>query len=190
MTDFTSIQTLGLICLIVFSGFVLIVLFLECMGRFHCSLKRKKGDKDIERQKASNNLNKLCCRSVGVSSGMGCKCWGTLCYCCWKQDIDVLQVFGLPKSRTMKRITHHQHAQDKSCAICLDNFSDSNKRLLALDCRHEFHTSCIIKWLKHSHRCPLCNQDPSVDVIVETNSLNSCEHIFISEQSISSVSHV
>eukprot|EP00128_Syssomonas_multiformis_P011935 Colp12_sorted_trinity150504_noHs@31519 len=44
------------------------------------------------------------------------------------------------------------------CAICLDEFDDG-VQLRALQCRHEFHVTCIDPWLLEHHTCPLCKID-------------------------------
>ncbi|GKU95983.1 hypothetical protein SLEP1_g9269 [Rubroshorea leprosula] len=45
------------------------------------------------------------------------------------------------------------------CYICLVEYEDGDS-LRILPCNHEFHKSCIDKWLKEIHRvCPLCRGD-------------------------------
>ncbi|XP_019057291.1 PREDICTED: uncharacterized protein LOC109116394 [Tarenaya hassleriana] len=41
------------------------------------------------------------------------------------------------------------------CAICLEDFV-AEKKSAALPCRHEFHSECIVRWLRINHVCPLC----------------------------------
>lgn len=55
----------------------------------------------------------------------------------------------------------------KDCAICLDKLLDDKKSSTSfLRClqsnngqvwNHHFHTNCILKWLKQSKNCPICN---------------------------------
>lgn len=50
------------------------------------------------------------------------------------------------------------------CAICIDEFSEEDGRLIAeLNCdqRHIFHVECLIEWVKKSEHCPLCRQQIS-----------------------------
>ncbi|KAE9606965.1 hypothetical protein Lal_00026270 [Lupinus albus] len=45
------------------------------------------------------------------------------------------------------------------CYICLAEYEDGDS-MRVLPCRHEFHRTCIDKWLKEIHRvCPLCRGD-------------------------------
>lgn len=42
------------------------------------------------------------------------------------------------------------------CYICLLEYEDGDG-IRTLPCRHEYHVSCVDKWLKEVHRvCPLC----------------------------------
>lgn len=45
------------------------------------------------------------------------------------------------------------------CSVCLDEMdsSDNTKTsLVALECGHQFHTTCIVKAFRYSPRCPMC----------------------------------
>eukprot|EP00937_MAST-01D_sp_MAST-1D-sp2_P005857 g5857.t1 len=42
------------------------------------------------------------------------------------------------------------------CAICLDDWSVSDN-VTRLPCQHTFCRDCIVTWLRHKDRCPLCN---------------------------------
>ena len=45
--------------------------------------------------------------------------------------------------------------KDITCNICLDAFKIGNV-VRILECKHEFHESCIITWLKTRNTCPVC----------------------------------
>jgi len=45
---------------------------------------------------------------------------------------------------------------DETCSICLNLFNDDN---ITLPCKHNFHESCIIKWLDTKNNCPLCRSN-------------------------------
>lgn len=47
---------------------------------------------------------------------------------------------------------------EQDCAICLSPFQYGDRCSVMHVCRHEFHRSCIAKWLAcHNHNtCPLC----------------------------------
>ena len=45
----------------------------------------------------------------------------------------------------------------EECAICLGQFEDGDRCSVMPGCRHEFHRSCIAKWLMAcNNTCPLC----------------------------------
>ncbi|XP_010942981.1 uncharacterized protein [Elaeis guineensis] len=55
----------------------------------------------------------------------------------------------------------HQHQNDEAaqCYICLVEYEEGDCMRI-LPCNHEFHRTCIDKWLKEIHRvCPLCRGD-------------------------------
>ncbi|KAK7386837.1 hypothetical protein VNO78_27175 [Psophocarpus tetragonolobus] len=54
----------------------------------------------------------------------------------------------------------HKHQEDAAqCYICLVEYEDGDN-MRVLPCHHEFHRTCIDKWLKEIHRvCPLCRGD-------------------------------
>ncbi|XP_054778304.1 uncharacterized protein LOC129286350 [Prosopis cineraria] len=41
------------------------------------------------------------------------------------------------------------------CSICLEYFCDGVE-VSMMPCHHVFHHTCIVRWLKTSHLCPLC----------------------------------
>lgn len=42
-----------------------------------------------------------------------------------------------------------------SCVICQDEYMEGDK-LGILDCGHEYHVSCVLKWLPVKNACPVC----------------------------------
>ena len=49
--------------------------------------------------------------------------------------------------------------EDELCAICLSNINE--KQNYKLECGHNFHTECILKWFRNSHNnCPCCLNIP------------------------------
>ncbi|XP_028793671.1 uncharacterized RING finger protein C4G3.12c isoform X2 [Neltuma alba] len=54
----------------------------------------------------------------------------------------------------------HKHQEDAAqCYICLVEYEDGDS-IRELPCHHQFHRTCIDKWLKEIHRvCPLCRRD-------------------------------
>ncbi|XP_042405841.1 uncharacterized RING finger protein C4G3.12c-like [Zingiber officinale] len=52
-----------------------------------------------------------------------------------------------------------QNEEAAQCYICLVEYEEGDCMRL-LPCNHEFHRTCIDKWLKENHRvCPLCRRD-------------------------------
>ncbi|KAF7274844.1 hypothetical protein GWI33_012491 [Rhynchophorus ferrugineus] len=45
-----------------------------------------------------------------------------------------------------------------ACTVCLNNFEDK-EILKVLPCNHEYHNSCIDRWLSNNRTCPLCRFD-------------------------------
>ncbi|KAI9083956.1 hypothetical protein K1719_034214 [Acacia pycnantha] len=54
----------------------------------------------------------------------------------------------------------HKHQEDAAqCYICLVEYEHGDS-MRELPCYHQFHRTCIDKWLKEIHRvCPLCRRD-------------------------------
>lgn len=46
---------------------------------------------------------------------------------------------------------------DNLCAICLSSIHLNEKNSYELECKHVFHTDCIVKWFRNSNgNCPCC----------------------------------
>lgn len=47
------------------------------------------------------------------------------------------------------------------CQICLDDFAvgDEVRASRNIQCRHLFHSDCIVLWLANQDLCPVCRQD-------------------------------
>ncbi|KAG0528730.1 hypothetical protein BDA96_05G037600 [Sorghum bicolor] len=60
------------------------------------------------------------------------------------------------KTNTPWRAEGCAAASQAGCAICLENFEDSEQVTVMPSCRgHEFHPDCTTKWLGKSNTCPL-----------------------------------
>jgi DNA-directed RNA polymerase subunit RPC12/RpoP len=44
---------------------------------------------------------------------------------------------------------------NKKCAICTDEF-EKDEKISSLDCKHFFHSECLIPWLEIQNTCPNC----------------------------------
>ncbi|KAL4601954.1 hypothetical protein ACB092_10G018900 [Castanea dentata] len=57
------------------------------------------------------------------------------------------------------KLQKHQNEEAAQCYICLVEYEEGDS-LRILPCHHEFHKTCVDKWLKEIHRvCPLCRGD-------------------------------
>jgi hypothetical protein len=56
-----------------------------------------------------------------------------------------------------KKLTKHsvKKIQNKQCSICLENIPKYDKKI-TLECKHYFHSKCILKWLIDNNTCPTC----------------------------------
>lgn len=46
-----------------------------------------------------------------------------------------------------------------TCSICQEEFVSMQKFKKLTECGHEYHDTCINKWLKEEKRCPVCNKN-------------------------------
>ena len=65
------------------------------------------------------------------------------------------EINRIPEKTWMKK----QDCEEDSCSICFDNFEKFQKIKKLKNCGHEYHSSCIKKWLTEEKRCPVCNED-------------------------------
>ena len=207
MVELTPIQLLGLVCLLTFSFFVIVILFLECIGRFHCVIRALTSPKqqtlpDIETAvhhkdktntsfEENNKRNSSCMiRPIEISSGLGVHCFNTVnCYCCWREnELDTSLVIALPNS-CPKFDFNFVRTEERSCAICLDDLA--KRQLTKLECGHDFHSKCILRWLQRSDRCPLCKTSVQIDVVSDPLSTDWCQSIVLHDLALlDSVTHV
>jgi hypothetical protein len=52
----------------------------------------------------------------------------------------------------------------EACGICLEQLHAGDAAKHRLQCGHEFHTECIIRWFRrrNASSCPICRDDPAV----------------------------
>ncbi|KAM1625148.1 hypothetical protein ACFX2K_023258 [Malus domestica] len=61
--------------------------------------------------------------------------------------------------KLFSKLQKNQYEEAAQCYICLVEYEEGD-RMRILPCHHEFHKTCIDKWLKEIHRvCPLCRRD-------------------------------
>lgn len=69
------------------------------------------------------------------------------------------------------------------CPICLVNMDNSEDKI-KIECGHEFHTNCIIKWFRSSRgQCPCCLDNPFQNVHLKNiNIIGSWNRLYITER--------
>ena len=61
------------------------------------------------------------------------------------------------------------------CAICLETTSEDNDLSITV-CKHRFHTSCLLKWIRNNNLCPLCRTTlVEKEIVIEPEPLPSHE---------------
>lgn len=50
--------------------------------------------------------------------------------------------------------TIESRTDGENCGVCFD--SACGEKVVSLPCKHEFHRSCIIPWLRTNNSCPVC----------------------------------
>lgn len=64
-------------------------------------------------------------------------------------------------SEIKKNTVKLENIKEPTCSICLEDF-DSGKEIICLDCKHIYHTECIIQWINKDASCPLCRSNDLV----------------------------
>ena len=65
------------------------------------------------------------------------------------------QIRAIPEKMWMSK---HGSVEDQ-CSICFEKFERRQKIKTLGKCKHEYHSSCIDKWLKEQKKCPMCNEE-------------------------------
>jgi hypothetical protein len=50
-------------------------------------------------------------------------------------------------------------AEQQSCAVCQENYTEGQAIRTINRCGHEFHKICIDEWFNRNVRCPVCRHD-------------------------------
>lgn len=59
------------------------------------------------------------------------------------------------KDINKKEINFDENLKDLNCTICLEEYTEV-KKIIELDCKHNFHEECIDDWILKNQTCPLC----------------------------------
>lgn len=57
------------------------------------------------------------------------------------------------------RLWRHGLTKTHSCSVCQDDFASMQRVKILTVCGHEYHDTCINKWLENEKRCPVCNKN-------------------------------
>ncbi|GJZ19841.1 E3 ubiquitin protein ligase MBR1-like protein [Tanacetum coccineum] len=71
----------------------------------------------------------------------------------YENDVDISQIANRLRLEHEREKFSKRHGE--CCTICMQEY-EINERIWTLDCRHEFHTDCISKWVLCKNECPLC----------------------------------
>lgn len=77
----------------------------------------------------------------------------------YNSDFRIYSTYNLVNYKTSDRNTNIQ------CAICLEN-QESNESWSKLICEHEYHSKCVIQWLRVNNVCPVCRSSVVLSSIV------------------------
>ena len=56
---------------------------------------------------------------------------------------------------SIKTLERETILESENCMICLEELV-GGLEVTVMPCSHVFHGTCIIRWLKQSHVCPMC----------------------------------
>ena len=81
------------------------------------------------------------------------------------------EIFSLKKNKFIleldefqyKHVKKYSTIKEDKCAICLQKYKGIDI-IKEFPCKHIFHKTCILKWIKNSNKCPLCKYDITNDV--------------------------
>jgi hypothetical protein len=59
--------------------------------------------------------------------------------------------------RATTSVVHVVEGSGETCAVCLDTMEEGAE-VRVLRCKHEFHRSCVDRWLQGSTLCPMCKR--------------------------------
>lgn len=52
----------------------------------------------------------------------------------------------------------NSRSDDMKCPICLEDYVDGDQLMVLPNCKHKYHSKCIIQWLRLRGDCPICRR--------------------------------
>mmetsp|Transcript_48803 Transcript_48803/g.76061 ORF Transcript_48803/g.76061 Transcript_48803/m.76061 type:complete len:205 (+) Transcript_48803:101-715(+) len=74
--------------------------------------------------------------------------------------------FGAPMD--WLELTRAGDSCSSECAVCLEEYTDPDLKVVVLPCKHAFHSACIGRWLCQGAKCcPLCKSELRDDLALQ-----------------------
>ncbi|KAK7374345.1 hypothetical protein VNO80_07775 [Phaseolus coccineus] len=77
--------------------------------------------------------------------------------------------FPYGKTNSVATMCNH----DTTCAICIEDYEESEMLRMMPQCRHYFHRDCVDAWLKVNATCPVCRNPLKETRSNNDNSINN-----------------
>jgi hypothetical protein len=76
-------------------------------------------------------------------------------------DIESQQMTSMSSSTSQMPVADDPFQSDSytACAICIDDYDDSDEVFVGGDCNHMFHKECLLDWLVRHDGCPCCRKN-------------------------------
>jgi len=59
-------------------------------------------------------------------------------------------------SEIINKIKRSYEPLENNCSICLNK---ENKEIMILNCNHNFHSECLLRWFINNKKCPICRKE-------------------------------
>lgn len=80
----------------------------------------------------------------------------------WDQRLPPPAAKAAVQSLSVVVLSDEEADKGVKCPVCLLKFKKKEK-LHQMPCKHLFHSSCILPWLKNTNSCPLCRLELPTD---------------------------
>ncbi|XP_012936052.1 RING finger protein 24 [Aplysia californica] len=79
----------------------------------------------------------------------------SFCFCCYLWRLKKNAQREEAGFVTKKFNPRGRNQRNETCPVCLEDFIPKEK-IAVCDCKHVFHSKCLLQWLEHRNNCPLC----------------------------------